>query len=158
MNEQFILSLLDKFDAGGIGELEYSDGTSRLLLRKSAGGDGAVSVSHGVSVTSASAAASASAGAASGNADSGAAAPAAPEGEVITSPIVATFYTSAAPDTPPFVKKGSKVKAGETLCILEAMKMMNHLDAEFDCEILSIEAGSGDMVEYGQPLFKVKRL
>jgi acetyl-CoA carboxylase biotin carboxyl carrier protein len=53
---------------------------------------------------------------------------------------------------------GSKVKSGDTLCILEAMKMMNHLEAEFDCEVLSVEAGSGELVEYGQVLFTVKRL
>jgi acetyl-CoA carboxylase biotin carboxyl carrier protein len=56
------------------------------------------------------------------------------------------------------VRAGSRVKAGETLCILEAMKMMNHLEAEFDCEILSAEAAGGELVEYGQALFKVKRL
>jgi acetyl-CoA carboxylase biotin carboxyl carrier protein len=79
-------------------------------------------------------------------------------GEAITSPIVATFYASSSPDAPPFVTVGSKVKSGETLCILEAMKMMNKLEAEFHCEILAIKAKSGDMVEYGQPLFTVKRL
>jgi acetyl-CoA carboxylase biotin carboxyl carrier protein len=56
------------------------------------------------------------------------------------------------------VKVGSKVKAGDTLCILEAMKMMNHLEAEFDCEILAVKASNGDLVEYGQTLFEVKRL
>jgi acetyl-CoA carboxylase biotin carboxyl carrier protein len=71
---------------------------------------------------------------------------------------VATYYSAASPDTPPFVKAGSKVKAGDTLCILEAMKMMNHLEAEFDCEIIEAHAASGDLVEYGQSLFTVKRL
>ena len=51
----------------------------------------------------------------------------------------------------------TKVKAGQTLCILEAMKMMNHLEAEFDCEIIEIHASSGELVEYGQGLFTVKR-
>jgi len=79
------------------------------------------------------------------------------EGEKINSPIVATFYSSPSPDAPPFVKIGAKVKAGQTLCILEAMKMMNHLEAEFDCEILQVHASSGELVEYGQELFTVKR-
>jgi len=79
-------------------------------------------------------------------------------GEIITSPIVATFYRSSSPDAPLFVEVGTKVKAGQTLCILEAMKMMNHLEAEFDCEILAVKAENGDMVEYGQALFEVKRL
>jgi acetyl-CoA carboxylase biotin carboxyl carrier protein len=77
---------------------------------------------------------------------------------VITSPIVAAFYASPGPDSPAFVTTGSRVKAGDSLCILEAMKMMNHLEAEFDCEILAVKAANGDMVEYGQPLFEVKRL
>jgi acetyl-CoA carboxylase biotin carboxyl carrier protein len=71
---------------------------------------------------------------------------------------VATFYGAPGPDAPPFVKPGSKVKAGDSLCILEAMKMMNHLEAEFDCEIVSVLASGGDLVEYGQALFEVKRL
>ncbi len=71
---------------------------------------------------------------------------------------MATFYRSSSPDAPPFVEVGTKVKAGQTLCILEAMKMMNHLEAEFDYEILAVKAENGDMVEYGQALFEVKRL
>jgi acetyl-CoA carboxylase biotin carboxyl carrier protein len=70
---------------------------------------------------------------------------------------VATFYASAGPDSPVFACKGDKVKKGQTLCILEAMKMMNHLKAEFDCEILGIKVSSGDLVEYGQALFEVKK-
>jgi acetyl-CoA carboxylase biotin carboxyl carrier protein len=71
---------------------------------------------------------------------------------------VATFYAAPGPDAPAFVRPGSVVKAGDTLWILEAMKMMNHLEAEFDCEILSVKAANGDLVEYGQTLFEVKRL
>ena len=80
------------------------------------------------------------------------------EGEVIVSPIVATFYASAGPEKKPFVEEGSRVKAGDTLCILEAMKMMNHLEAEFDCEIIRTDVKTGDLVEYGQALFRVRRL
>jgi acetyl-CoA carboxylase biotin carboxyl carrier protein len=67
------------------------------------------------------------------------------------------FYGSSEPDAPPFVKAGSVVKAGQILCAIEAMKMMNKLEAEFDCEIVSVKASNGEMVEYGQPLFEVKR-
>jgi acetyl-CoA carboxylase biotin carboxyl carrier protein len=70
---------------------------------------------------------------------------------------VAAFYNSPGPDSPPFVTEGSKVKAGDTLCILEAMKMMNRLPAEFDCEIIAVKASSGELVEYGQALFEVRR-
>lgn len=78
--------------------------------------------------------------------------------ELITSPIVASYYASPSPDAPPFVRPGTRVKTGDTLCILEAMKMMNHLEAEFDCEIIAVKAAGGDLVEYGQALFEVKRL
>ena len=82
---------------------------------------------------------------------------AASAGEMVTSPIVATFYASPTPDAPAYAPVGKRVKSGETLCILEAMKMMNHLEAEFDCEIISVKAKNGDLVEYGQSIFEVKR-
>ena len=78
--------------------------------------------------------------------------------EFITAPIVATFYSAAAPDVPAFVKVGDRVKAGETVCILEAMKLMNEITAEFDCEIEAILVSNEQRVEYGQPLFRVKKL
>jgi len=83
---------------------------------------------------------------------------AAPKGEIISSPMVGTFYASPSPDAPPFVQVGDKVKKGETLCILEAMKIMNELDAEFDCEILETLVEDGEAVEYDKPLFVVKKL
>jgi acetyl-CoA carboxylase biotin carboxyl carrier protein len=86
-----------------------------------------------------------------------AAAPRAPGVEVITAPLVGTFYRAAAPDAPPFVEVGDTVKKGKTLCILEAMKLMNEFQAEFDLEIVNILAENGRMVEYGTPLFEVRR-
>lgn len=80
------------------------------------------------------------------------------EEEYITSPIVATFYSAAAPDVPAYVRVGDRVRAGETVCILEAMKLMNEIAAEFDCEIEAILVSNEQHVEYGQPLFRVKRL
>ncbi|HUI69777.1 MAG TPA: acetyl-CoA carboxylase biotin carboxyl carrier protein, partial [Spirochaetia bacterium] len=77
--------------------------------------------------------------------------------ELITAPLVGTFYRAAAPDAPPFVEVGEKVKKGKTLCILEAMKLMNEFQAEFDLEIVNIMVENGRMVEYGTPLFEVKR-
>jgi acetyl-CoA carboxylase biotin carboxyl carrier protein len=78
--------------------------------------------------------------------------------EIITSPMVGTFYRAPAPDAPPFVDNGSKVKVGDTLCILEAMKMMNELEAEFECEIVKILVENGKMVEFDTPLFEVRRI
>ena len=76
----------------------------------------------------------------------------------ITSPIVGTFYSASAPDVPAYVKVGDKVKSGQTVCILEAMKLMNEIQCEWDCEIEAILVSNEQKVEYGQPLFRVKRL
>lgn len=76
--------------------------------------------------------------------------------EIVVSPIVGTFYESPAPDSEAFVKVGSKVKAGDTLCIVEAMKLMNDITSEFDGEVVEILVKNEEMVEYGQPLFKLK--
>ena len=76
----------------------------------------------------------------------------------IVSPIVGTFYSASAPDAPAYVKVGDHVKNGETVCILEAMKLMNEIQAEFDCEIEAVLVSNEQKVEYGQPLFRVKKL
>lgn len=78
--------------------------------------------------------------------------------EFITSPIVGTFYSAAAPDIPAFVRVGDHVKSGQTVCILEAMKLMNEIQAEYDCEIEAVLVSNEQKVEYGQPLFRVKKL
>jgi len=80
------------------------------------------------------------------------------EGELITSPMVGTFYQAPSPDSPPYVKVGDKVKKGQTLCIIEAMKIMNELEAEFDMEILEVLVEDGQPVEFDTPLFRVKKL
>jgi len=76
--------------------------------------------------------------------------------EVITAPMVGTFYRAAAADAPPFAEVGMKIKQGETICLIEAMKVMNELEAEFDCEIIKILAQNVSLVEYGTPLFEVR--
>ena len=76
--------------------------------------------------------------------------------KMITAPMVGTFYRAAAADAPPFVEAGMKIKKGETICLIEAMKVMNELEAEFDCEIIKILAQNISLVEYGTPLFEVR--
>ncbi|MFA6808095.1 MAG: acetyl-CoA carboxylase biotin carboxyl carrier protein [Eubacteriales bacterium] len=76
----------------------------------------------------------------------------------VNSPIVGTYYLAASPEAEDFVKMGSKVKMGDTLCIIEAMKLMNEIEAEFDLEIIDILVSNGAMVEFGQPLFAVKKI
>ena len=74
----------------------------------------------------------------------------------IKSPMVGTFYSSPAPDKDSFVKVGDKVKKGQVLCIVEAMKLMNEIESEFDGEIVEVCVKDSDVVEYGMPLFKIK--
>lgn len=79
------------------------------------------------------------------------------EGALIKAPLVGTFYAAPSPDAPPFVKEGQRVKRGEILCILEAMKMMNELTAPYDLVIHKILGTNGEMAEYNQALFEVER-
>ena len=76
----------------------------------------------------------------------------------ITSPIVGTFYSAPSPEAKAFVKVGDRVKAGQTVCILEAMKLMNEIESDFDCEIEAVLVSNEQKIEYGQPLFKVKKI
>lgn len=145
MQAELLTTILEQFSAGTAAELYFQDETSSLMLRKASAG----------------AAPSIGSPAPPPLPETPPPAPPPPKhsaGETIVSPIVATFYASAGPDSPSFVSAGTTVKKGDTLCILEAMKMMNHLEAEFDCEILRVFGKSGEMVEFGQPLFEVKRL
>ena len=76
-----------------------------------------------------------------------------PEGQVVKSPMVGTFYRSASPGSDPFVEVGSAVKSGDTLCIVEAMKLLNEIESEFSGTVKAILVENGQPVEYGEPLF-----
>ena len=78
--------------------------------------------------------------------------------QIITSPMVGTFYSSDAPDKPAYVKVGDKINKGQVVCIVEAMKLMNEIESEFDGEVVEVCAKNEEMVEYGAPLFKIKAL
>lgn len=78
-----------------------------------------------------------------------------PEGTEVTAPMVGVFYAAPAPGDEPFVHVGSKVKAGETLCIIEAMKVLNEVTAEADGEVLEICVADGDLVEFGSCLMRI---
>ena len=77
--------------------------------------------------------------------------------EKIMSPMVGTFYRKPAPDKEPFVEVGQTIKKGETVCIIEAMKMMNQVKSEFDGKIISINIGDGEPVEFGQELISIEK-
>lgn len=78
-----------------------------------------------------------------------------PKGTEVTAPMVGVFYAAPAPGDEPFVRVGSKVKAGETLCIIEAMKVLNEVTAEADGEVLEICVADGDLVEFGSSLMRI---
>ena len=79
-----------------------------------------------------------------------------PTGNVVKSPMVGTFYSKPSPDAEPFVEVGQVVKKGQTLCIIEAMKLMNEIESEFDGVVKEILVKDGEVVEYGKPLFVIK--
>ena len=88
-----------------------------------------------------------------------AAVPAAPaaaelEGDAVTAPMVGTFYAASAPEQPPFVKVGDRVRKGQPVCLLEAMKMMSEIPAPWDCEITAVLKENGALVSFGEPLFR----
>ena len=166
MDEKTLLALFDRFDKSSAVELKFSgNGNTFELRRKEAFTVGApapsvpsaaitvsshepphtASAAPHVPVASGSSADSRESGVAAGN-------------EYVKSPIVGTFYRAASPDTPPFAEIGKKISKGQKICIIEAMKMMNALESEIDCEIVKILASNGDMVEFDQPLFEVRKL
>lgn len=140
-----LLELLGKHD---VGEFTYKDSEISMKLRI-----GAAPAPMMVAAPAAAPAAQAPAQAA-GN---GASASAGDEGlALIESPMVGTFYRASNPDSPPFVEVGTKVSKGEPLCIIEAMKLMNEIEAEVSGTIVAILAEDGTPVQFGQDLFKIR--
>ncbi len=144
-----------------ITEFELESGEEKLVIRRgaAAGAPAAMVNNQVASVPPAAAPAPAVAAAAA------AAAAAEPEPkpaddglEEVCSPIVGTFYRAASPETESYVEIGSIVEKGETLCIVEAMKLMNEIEAEFKCKVVKILKENAEAVEYGDPLFLVEPL
>ena len=135
-----IKALAELVSKNNLSALEYSEGETHLRIENAP---------RTVTVAPAQAApAAAPVAAADAGADFNAA-------KMVTSPMVGVFYASPSPTDPPFVTVGSKVKKGDVLCIIEAMKLMNEITAEEDGEIIDICATNGSVVEYGQILFKL---
>ena len=164
---EFIQGLIQAIDQSGIDSLEITRAGTRIRVSKTPPPPPAVSAAPPMptqmftvpQAASAGALPPAGASAASGAPASGgaAAAPARDENVVeITSPMVGTFYRSPSPEAPPYVEIGSQVRKGQTLCILEAMKLMNELEAEIDGTIRGILVENTDPVEFGQPLFLIE--
>jgi len=150
MDTKDILAVIEKFNQTALAEFKYREGSVEFHLKRHA------DVTYAAPLAAPAHPSPVPASAPSAPATAAPAA-AAPVGETINSPIVGTIYRTPAPDAPPFVEEGKTVKKGETLCIIEAMKVMNELVAEFDCEILRILVDNQHFVEYGTPLFEVRR-
>jgi len=147
MDLRKLKTLIDLVQQSGIAELEITEGEEKVRISRS------LPATHGDVAT---------APAAPGSVSVVPAVPAAPaaeipltEGHIVKSPMVGTFYRSAAPGSNPFVEVGQAVKAGDTVCIIEAMKLLNEIESDHDGVIKSILVENGEPVEYGQPLFVI---
>jgi len=151
MDMKQIKVLMQEFDASGLSRMKITKEGFEIELEKVIG---AVAAPVAVAAVQA---APAPVAHASAPAAPAAAAPAL-SGDEILSPMVGTYYAAPSPDSAPFVKVGDTVKKGQVIAILEAMKIMNELEAEFDCKILDIRVSDGQAVEYDMPLFTVEKL
>jgi len=147
MDLRKLKKLIDLVQESGIAELEITEGEEKVKIVKG----GAITVTSAAPPVALAASAPA------------AAAPAAPvpgsepepgqDGHVVKAPMVGTFYRSPSPDAKPFVEVGQAVKEGDTICIIEAMKLMNEIEADASGVVKAILVENGQPVEYGQPLF-----
>ncbi len=143
MDLRKLKKLIDLVQESGIAELEITEGEEKVKIVKG----GAVSVAPGPATLPVPAAPEARATPPAAEPEAG------PEGHVIKAPMVGTFYRSPSPDAKPFVEVGQAVKEGDVVCIIEAMKLMNEIDADAAGVIKAILVENGQPVEYGQPLF-----
>jgi acetyl-CoA carboxylase biotin carboxyl carrier protein len=149
MDLRKVKTLIDLVQQSGIAELEITEGEEKVRISRGVtGAQPAAAVSHVVGLPQAGPAPAAVPAVPAG----GEAAPA-PEGHVVRSPMVGTFYRSSAPGAKAFVEVGQAVKAGETICIIEAMKLLNEIEADQDGTVKAILVENGQPVEYGEPLF-----
>jgi len=149
-----VKTLIDLVQQSGIAELEITEGEEKVRISRGTGASQQMAPVTYVAApppAAGPAAVPAAAGAPGAPAESEAAA--APEGHVIRSPMVGTFYRSSAPGAKAFVDVGQSVKAGETICIIEAMKLLNEIEADQDGTVKAILVENGQPVEYGEPLF-----
>jgi acetyl-CoA carboxylase biotin carboxyl carrier protein len=127
----------------------YRSGEERLLIQRG----GVTTVTQVVAAPAAAAAPMSTSAAPAARA---AAPEVVPPGQVVASPFVGTFYRASSPENPPFVELGQTVRKGQTLCIVEAMKLMNEIESELSGKVLEILVQNGQPVEFGQPLFRIE--
>jgi acetyl-CoA carboxylase biotin carboxyl carrier protein len=151
MDLRKLKTLIDLVSESGISELEVTEGEGKVRIVKNAP---PVYVQPPAAQYAAQASAPAIAGAPEA-AVPATPAPAAPQGHVVTSPMVGTFYRAPSPGADPFVQVGDTVKEGQTLCIIEAMKLLNEIESDAAGVVKEILVDNGQAVEYGQPLFVI---
>ena len=151
MDIRKVKKLIELLDESGIAEIEITEGDQSVRISRNAPNVSAPAPVHAplpAAAPSPAAAPAAEAPAAPAAADDN-------EGYAVTSPMVGTFYASSSPEASPFVQVGDQVNEGDTLCIVEAMKMMNQIEAEVAGVVKSIRVQNGEPVEYGQILFVI---
>ena len=146
MDLRKLKTLIELVESSGIAELEISEGEERVRITRTAASamQAYASVPQQTVIAAAPQAVATAAEPAK---------PAAVEGHVVKSPMVGTFYRSASPGSKPFVDVGQSVSSGDTLCIIEAMKLLNEIDADQAVVVKAILVENGQPVEFGQPLF-----
>ncbi|MFT5499958.1 MAG: acetyl-CoA carboxylase biotin carboxyl carrier protein [Woeseiaceae bacterium] len=152
MDIRKVKKLIELLDESGIAEIEITEGEESVRISRYAPN---VAAPAPVVLAAPVAAAPVVAQVAAPAAAPVAAAEADEDGHAVTAPMVGTFYSSSSPGSPPFVQVGDRVNEGDTLCIVEAMKMMNQIETEVSGTVKSIRVQNGDPVEYGQILFVI---
>ena len=151
MDLRKLKKLIDLVQESGIGELEITEGEEKVRISRAGNTvqTAVMTMPQGQTMVAAAPASAAAAPAAAPET------PAEPEGHEVKSPMVGTFYRSPAPGAKPFVEIGQSVNAGDTLCIIEAMKLLNEIEADQGGVIKTVLVENGQPVEYGQPLFLI---
>ncbi|BAO31105.1 acetyl-CoA carboxylase biotin carboxyl carrier protein [Sulfuritalea hydrogenivorans] len=147
MDLRKLKTLIDLVQNSGISELEISEGEEKIRIAKH------LSAAPATTVVSMPAAAPVAVSPAPTPTTE--AAPAKMEGHIMKAPMVGTFYRASSPDASPFVEVGQTVKEGDTLCVIEAMKLMNEIEADISGVIKAIQVENGQAVEFGQPMFVI---
>lgn len=148
MDLRKLKKLIDLVQESGIGELEITEGEERVRISRAGTGAPMVMATHPQMAMMAAPGAPAAAAAPE--------APPAPAGHTLKSPMVGTFYRSPSPGAPSFVEVGQAVAKGQTLCIIEAMKLLNEIESDAAGTVKAILVENGQPVEYGQPLFVIE--
>jgi acetyl-CoA carboxylase biotin carboxyl carrier protein len=158
MDLRKLKTLIELVQESGIAELEVTEGEEKVRITRTVANTMQPVMQYAAPMMAAmpAAAPAAAAPVAAAPVAAPAAAPAEPEGHAVKSPMVGTFYRSSAPGAKPFVDVGSTVNVGDTLCIIEAMKLMNEIESDKAGVIKAILVESGQAVEYGQPMFVIE--